>query len=129
MQVYEYLRSRTLPEGIELCEGGLAGLDLLSLLQGADRIIFVDAVAGLTTSGHLIILQSDEIASLAGPNYDHAAGLPYLLRVLPNVLEGTLPQILLVGIEGVAVEPTVEAAAALAVRLALDGAVVQNENA
>src|SRR5512136_192553 len=100
--VYDYLRRLQLPAGLELIDGGLAGLDLLRYLEGAEMVVFVDSVSG-AQRGDLntaLILAEEEVAALASSRYDHSAGLAYLLRILPQVCEGALPQVRLVGIEG-----------------------------
>ena len=53
--------------------------------------------------------------------FDHAAGLAYLLRVLPQVLDGQLPEVLLVGIQGEPNDSAVETAAELSLSLAVEG--------
>ena len=106
-----------LPAGVELIDGGLGGLDLLRWVDGAARVVFVDSVSGMATAGAVITASRAEVASLASPHADHAAGLPYLLRCLPQVCEGALPEVTLVGIEGEADDAMVARAAALALRL------------
>lgn len=116
-QVLDLLRQMQLSPSVETVEGGLAGLDLLPLLEGARRVIFVDAITGFDQDG-VSLLTGAEVAELAGSHYEHAAGLPYLLKVLPQALEGPAPFISLVGIQGVADPARLRQAAELAVRLA-----------
>jgi hydrogenase maturation protease len=116
-QVYERLRGRALPPGVELVDGGLGGLDLLSLVEDAEQVVFVDAIAGDAPDGTVVVLDADEAAATAGPRYDHAAGLAYLLRALPAVCAGRVPRVQVVGLAG---PNGVDRAAALALQLVED---------
>lgn len=119
-RVFEILRQRALPPQVEALDGGLAGLDLLQWLEGARQVIFVDALSEDLEAGDscVRIMTGPEVAALAGDHYEHAAGLPYLLRILPGVLKSPPPQILLVGIKGPADDFSIRLAAEVAVRLA-----------
>jgi len=101
LYVYDILAAQTLPPNVSLIEGGLAGLNLLCLLENGGRIIFIDTIKGFTEPGRTIILTADEIsAQLPTTHYDHTAALPYLLTILPKVSTGKIPEeILLLGIE------------------------------
>ena len=112
-----------LPAGIEIVEGGLAGLNLLPLLEQGGRVVFVDAVKGFTRPGEIVLLDHREI--LHPPDeghFDHGAGLAYVLAVLPKVCDGDLPEeIVLVGLEGECTRQTIERAAGLSLALATHG--------
>jgi len=95
--VYQALRARELPAGVELVDGGLAGLDLLRLVDGVEQVVFVDAVEGQGRPGQVMVLGPDDLQGAVG--YGHGAGLSALLAVLPRVCQGPLPQVTLVGIE------------------------------
>jgi hydrogenase maturation protease len=120
-RVYQRLQRRPRPPDVELIDGGLAGLDLLRLLEGVERVVFVDRV-DLDGPATVVVLEAEEVAALADERYGHAAGLPYLLRVAPAVCEGPLPDMLLVGIdldlEQQDGEAALEEAASLALELA-----------
>jgi len=121
--VFDSLLEMTLPEGIEVIEGGTAGLNLFPLLERQGRLIFVDSVSGFTSDGNIIILdQYDIIQSLTTPQFGHDIGLPYLLSMFPQVCNGVMPEeIIVVGLEGVCDEETVEKAAKLSVSIAIKG--------
>jgi hydrogenase maturation protease len=110
---------------VDVVDGGLAGLDLLRYVEGAKRVVFVDAVSGFARSGEVIALPAGDVAHAGPAWYDHAAGLTYLLRLLPDVCEGTIPEIFVVGIEGNADDDTIAAAADVSLRIAVrqEGAV------
>jgi hydrogenase maturation protease len=111
------------PQKIEVIEGGLAGLNLLPLLERGGRVVFIDSVSGFTGPGQIVLLDSREITStLAGYHFGHGAGLAYLLTVLPKVCDGELPkEIVLVGLEGECTAETIERAARLSVAIATQG--------
>lgn len=112
-----------LPEVVELIEGGIAGLNLLPLLEEGGRVVFVDAVKGFDPAGGLVILDHKEILSIESQlHFDHAAGLPYVLAVLPRVCEGELPEeIVLLGIEGEYSGEMIERAARMSITVATHG--------
>lgn len=113
-QVFERLSRDALPAQTELVDGGLGGLDLLRLVEGTERIVFVDSVSGFAPQGRASRLEVDAVAALAEVAHSHGAGLPYLLRVLPAVCDGPLPEITVVGLEAGSGEEGVEEAASLA---------------
>lgn len=94
-RVYDWLLTQPLPKGVTVVEGGLQGLNLLSLLEGYQRVVFADALA----SGAVTVLGGAEVAAMA-EGYGHGAGLPYLLALLPAVLEPPLPVCHVVGAAG-----------------------------
>lgn len=112
-----------LPDGISLIEGGLAGLNLLPLLETGGRIVFVDAVKGFADAGQVVVLaQEDILGNSSELHFDHAAGIHYLLTVLPLVCEGKLPEeIMLVGLEGECSTRMIERAADISLKVAVHG--------
>lgn len=119
--VCDLLQRGPLPEDVEVVDGGLASLNLLRYLDGAERIVFVDQVQGFARPGQVVILDPLDATATAPKSYDHAGGLPYLLRLLPSVQRAPLPQIAIVGIEGQADRTALDRAAALALELASAG--------
>ena len=117
IRVYDRLCIKHLPEHIELIEGGIAGLNLLGFLENATTVVFVDAVAGYVTPGEIVLLNEMEIQeALHNPHYNHAAGVAYLVTVLPKVCVEALPHhIFLVGLEGQCGDDAVDRAADLAI--------------
>ena len=121
IRVHDYLSKRVLPEGMKLIEGGLAGLNLLRFMDGAERVVFVDRIIGIGKPGDIRVLTSAEVSSFIESRYDHSSGLAYMLRLMPEVCDGVPPEIWLVGIEGLGTEREVNAAAAVALRIASHG--------
>lgn len=116
-RVYDLLLKAQIPAGVELIDGGLAGLDLLNLLEDAQRVVFVDRISGFTVENQLLVLNREEVAAEADTYGDHSSGLSYLLRVLPHVSNAPLPEIAIIGIEGRGSDELLHRAAALALQL------------
>ncbi len=123
LAVFDRLQGLKLPRGLDLVEGGLAGLNLLPHLEKGGRVVFVDSVSGFGEEGAIVVFDKmDDIKGLCSDHYGHASGLPYLLSVLPKVCDGILPEeILLIGMEGSLAEKMIDRAAELAVSLAVEG--------
>lgn len=117
-RVYDALAA--LPQQVEIVDGGLAGLDLLRLLDAGREVVLVDAVEGFAEPGALTLLDGAEVARQADGAYGHQAGLPFLLQVLPLAAEHPPPRIRLVGCEGAASDAAVREAARLSLQLALE---------
>ena len=123
LAVYDCLLTMHLPDPVEVVEGGLAGLNLLPFLENADRIVFVDTVSGFGEPGSLVILDHETLLNTPHDDYySHETGLVYMLKVLPKVAEGNLPEeIVLVGLEGPCERRMHEEAAVLSLSIALHG--------
>ncbi|MCL5773031.1 MAG: hydrogenase maturation protease [Firmicutes bacterium] len=119
--VYDLLKQQELPLDIEAIDGGVAGLNLLRFVEGAECVVFVDKVNGFGKPNEVVILESAEASTAAENTHSHSAGLPYLLRIIPEVCEGKIPHISLVGIEGHPNEALIDEAAAIALKIAGDG--------
>ncbi|MFH2002907.1 MAG: hydrogenase maturation protease [Planctomycetota bacterium] len=117
--VCQRLKNVSLPDGVELIDGGMGGLNLLSQVEDAEQVVFVDAVHGFTQQPGVMVLDREAAVECATSVYDHAAGLSYLLKVLPSVITGTIPEIMLVGVEGNPTPSLVKKAAELAIELCL----------
>jgi len=108
--VYDELKSRkSLPPRVDIIDGGLAGLDLLPFFETSQKVVLVDSVVGsggseaaenIGESDGVVILDPSKVSKMAQDHYGHSAGIGYLLRILPEVCEGGLPDISIVAIEG-----------------------------
>ncbi len=116
--VYEHLAQAELPPGVELIDGGLAGLDLSLFMDQAERIVFVDAVSASDSQSGVVVLTADDVEKDAPDTYDHSAGLGYMLRAARRTSDGPLPEIFVVGIAGVPDPGTIMTAADLCVSIA-----------
>ncbi|MDP3478793.1 MAG: hydrogenase maturation protease [Desulfoprunum sp.] len=97
--VFDLLNTLPLPVDVELVDGGLGGLNLLPYLEKTELVVFVDAVVGFRKTPGIVVINPLE-SPPSDSRYDHDAGLAYLLQTAPHVLEGGLPELILVGIEG-----------------------------
>ena len=120
-EVYDELSKRALPDEVELVDGGLSGLEMIRFIPGAERVVFVDAIDGLGEGDDLIVLDRESVAIAASDHYGHSAGLPYLMRVLPEVLEDGLPEILVLGVNPRTNGKMIARAADRCLSLALEG--------
>lgn len=122
MQVYDLLSTRSLPEGVVLVEGGLAGIDLLPQLEGASHVIFVDALAGTGEGAPVQQLKLSDVPVDRLQHCDHGTSFLYLLGMLPELMDSKLPEITLLGAAGIPDARVVEDAASRALALAGGGA-------
>jgi len=123
-RVYDRLQDTAIPEDVMVIDGGLAGLDLLGLLEGSERAVFVDQVSGFGPRGAVIALTPGDIEATAGEGkgFGHASGLPFLLRCLPRACEPPPREVAIVGLEGLLVpDSSIDAAAALCLELVSKG--------
>ena len=104
--VAERLAGSTLPEGIEVVDGGTGGLTLLSLMEGAAAVVLVDAVDMGCRAGEMTRFSGqDLLPSVAeGPVLSlHAAGLGEVLALGREM--DLLPPVSLVAIQPARVAP------------------------
>ena len=96
------------PEEVRLIDGGTLGLDLLPLIEGAEKILFVDAMDLKKDPGAIAVIEDQEIPSLLEPKLSlHHVGLSDLLfasRFMGNlpakiVLVGMQPETMEVGLD------------------------------
>ncbi|MBF0438130.1 MAG: hydrogenase maturation protease [Magnetococcales bacterium] len=120
-RVYDHLLGLSdRPEDIGVIDGGLAGLALLPLLEGRQRVVFVDRLEGLAPPGEPVILTGDRVAAMA-EGYGHNAGIPFLLAMLPKVCSSPWPECLVVGMSGDADEPMIDQLARFSIEVARNG--------
>lgn len=62
----EVLIESGLPPGVSVIDGGTGGLDILDLIEGAERVIFVDAVSFGGQPGDIRAFTPDEVRRLDG---------------------------------------------------------------
>jgi len=100
--------SQVLPEDIEIVDGGTAGLNLLTYLEGVDRLVIIDAVETGGPPGTLVRIAGDRVpAYLALKISPHEITLPDFLAasklrdLYPNevIIWGMQPGSLEVGID------------------------------
>lgn len=74
IHIINKLNETKLPEGTRLLDGGTAGLDLLTYLEGIDRLIIVDALLTEGNPGDINVFSADELKgnrnSFSGHSHD-----------------------------------------------------------
>ncbi|MGK2963238.1 MAG: HyaD/HybD family hydrogenase maturation endopeptidase [Gemmatimonadaceae bacterium] len=55
------LRDEWILEGVELADGGTWGMSLLPLIEDADRLVLLDAIAAGSSPGDLVVLERDRL--------------------------------------------------------------------
>ena len=88
---------RELRPDLDVVEGGLGGLGLIPLMEGADRVIIVDATQGMGAPGEVRVF-SDLPPSGLFPLSLHDLGVVEAIQVAREL--GIAPGIMIVGIEG-----------------------------
>ena len=98
----------TLPEGLELIDGGTMGLDLLPFIEDKDHLLIVDAVDFNAEPGTIRTLQDSDIKKFLDMKFSvHQIGLPEMLFAAS--LQGILPPVIcLVGIQPKSLDTSVE---------------------
>jgi hydrogenase maturation protease len=89
----------SLPASVQVVDGGTLGLELLSYLEGARRVLVLDAALTDGSPGTIICLHGDEVPAFFGMRSSpHEIGLPDLLAVAR--LRGAAPtEITLIGMQ------------------------------
>ena len=83
---------------VELVEGGTMGLELVSYVSGANRLLVLDAVDLSAPAGTVVCLQGRELRSLPGNGNVHDLALADILNALRML--GQEPQdVVLLGME------------------------------
>jgi hydrogenase maturation protease len=86
----ERLRHWRLPQEVQLEDGGTWGLNLLPLIESAERLLILDAIDARAAPGTLLVLENDEIPKLFSTKLSpHQIDLREVLALAE--LRGTLP--------------------------------------
>lgn len=108
------LRERfSLPEGLELVDGGTMGLDLLPYVEGRKKLLIVDAVNLGEAPGTIRVLEGDSVRRFLDTKFSvHQIGLPDMLFAAE--LKGILPpEVCIVGIQPERIETGLEMSVAV----------------
>lgn len=92
-------RDPRLPPGVDLVDGGTAGMSLIDILASRERVIVVDAVRSDEPPGTVLRLDGDDVPAFFRTRISpHQLGLSEVLAAL--TLTGELPKrVTLIGIE------------------------------
>jgi len=99
-RIVEELVRRGLPEWVAALDAGNAGLDLLNVLEGWERVVIVDAAEMGREPGRFIRFMPDEarLTRAGDPFSLHDAGLGEALA-LAGALGRTLPELVIFGVQ------------------------------
>ena len=114
----ERLRSGpTLPESVELVDGGTWGLNLLHRIESAEQVLFLDAVNAGRAPGETVIMEREELPRLLGVKLSpHQIDLREVLALAE--LRETLPKTMAaLGLQPASVELRAGLSPAVAERL------------
>jgi hydrogenase maturation protease len=118
IRALERLQKRyTLPDSVQLVDGGTLGLELLCYLEGAARVLILDAALTDGPPGTLLRAAGDELPAFFGIRTSpHEIALADLLAV--NKLRGTEPgEVVVWGMQPAALELGWELSEPIAARL------------
>jgi hydrogenase maturation protease len=117
------LLGREHPE-IEAVDGGTGGLGLVTLMEGYDRVVIVDATSGLGQPGEIRVFHGLPAGGIPTLSL-HELGIPEALALAGTL--GIAPEVIIVGIEGGRVpgfsgemDPAVRSAIPLAARIVVE---------
>lgn len=130
VRALEALEPGSLPEGVELFDGGTAFHVLIGELEGFDRWVIVDAVRGDGPPGTIYRLDLDEIArdNAADGSYlsVHDLGVRQVVR-WAHLIHRTPDDIVLIGVEPARITPSMDLSPTLQRRLPALAQAVLNE--
>ena len=127
VRVVNELTKLELPDGVSAVEGGTAGLGLIGLMEGYQRVIIVDAADMGHPPGRVVRFTPSEaqFKTVEGPLSPHQIGLGEVLT-LATALEIVPTKLVIIGVQpgrikaGVELSPKVERAIPQIIRLILD---------
>lgn len=99
-RIFSRLLGESLPEDVQLIDGGTRGLDLLPFFDGARQVLLIDQVEGFCSGPGVVLLRGEELLRATEKRFDHQAGIGYLLQLLPQVCDIAPPEVRMIGIEG-----------------------------
>ena len=89
----------TVPDYVEIVDGGTAGLDLLQYFEGRDKVLIVDAVDFKKEPGYIGVLENEAIPARFGTKTSmHHLGLLEVLSVT-RLLDSLPRELCLIGIQ------------------------------
>jgi hydrogenase maturation protease len=127
VRAVEELKGLELPDGVTVVEGGTAGLGLISLMEGYQRVIIVDAADMGHPPGRVVRFTPSEVQlkTVEAPLSLHQIGLGEVLA-LAKALEVVPAELVIIGVQpsrvegGIGLSPEVEGAIPQIIRIILD---------
>jgi hydrogenase maturation protease len=103
VHVLDKLRQEKIPDKVELIEGGVGGIALLTFIRGAGLALFIDALAGTKPGSIHRFTQDDlegKIKTMLHPMSLHDIGLPEMIKIGNTLYPDEMPkEIVIYGIE------------------------------
>jgi len=116
IRAVELLQARELPPDIKVMDGGTSAIDILPFLEGVERVLILDAVAGTEPPGTIYRLEVNQIKYPEGREMSlHDIDVPTVLRMCATMGK-PVPYTTIFGMqpasleEGMGLTPPVEAA-------------------
>jgi len=108
VHVINKMMEMALPPEVELVEGGVDGLRLMSVVIGTDRLIVIDAVKGGGSPGSIYRFGPDDLATHADTSKTsvHQIGILEVIRL--SGLVANPPETTVIGIEPKSIEVGME---------------------
>ncbi len=105
------------PSSVELIDGGTKGLDLLPLLEGRDKVLFVDAANFKKEPGTVDTVIGEKIPAFLSQKLSvHQIGLPDMLFAA-RLMGITPPEMCLIGIQPESMETGTELSDAVSIKM------------
>ncbi len=94
------LQQKALPAGVEVLDGGVAGIGLLDFFPGVQKLVLIDAADMNLAPGTVVRFTPEEIRSQAGgPKFSaHDVGLLEVLE-LAGALGQSPPEVVIIGVQ------------------------------
>lgn len=101
LAVLRELSKESLPQNVELVEAGTAGMSLMELMAGAEKVILVDAITGGGQPGKVHRLRVQDLVERRGHTISaHELGPVEALRLLDVLNPNQVPeQVMILGVE------------------------------
>ncbi|MCK9594558.1 MAG: HyaD/HybD family hydrogenase maturation endopeptidase [Candidatus Omnitrophica bacterium] len=98
VHLIEYLKGKTIPQGVELVDGGCSGFDLLGFIQESREVVIVDAVKAGGKPGDIYKFSPDDYRTDTFPKTSlHDVSLKDIFEIVKKT--GNLPRITIFGVE------------------------------
>jgi hydrogenase maturation protease len=122
------LMERTLPQHVDVIDGGTAGLDLLHLMEGYQRVLIIDAVDVGEEPGAILRFGPQDVTSEDG-DFPMSLHQTEVLRVLEfaTYVGQTLPPVVIYGVQPETMEWSLELSPRVQAGLASLVAAVEEE--
>ena len=98
VHLIRYLQDKKLPADVELVDGATGGFDLISFIEGSNKVIIVDAVQGNGSPGDIYKFGADDFEVESSPKTSlHDICLKDIFNIVK--LTGTMPPVTIFGVE------------------------------